>query len=173
MGILELWPSAIDLLLTTSPKPWGVYAGLFATAFVKFAIALIAGVANSSLNFWEILLFVGGGASASVVVYTYFGRSINFWIKRTFRRKKPTSFARRRRMYKIWKKYGLFGVAMLCPVLSPMISVGVAVSFQESPRRIILYNIGAILFWTILFAILREGILDLLPDVVQPEVSAE
>lgn len=169
MGILELWPSAIDLLLTTSPKPWGIYAGLFATAFIKFTIALVAGVANKSLNFFEILLAVGGGASVSVVVYTFFGQGINFWIKRVFKRRKPTSFKRRRRVYTIWKKYGLFGVAMLSPILSPMISVAVAVSFQEPPRRIILFNIGSILFWTILFALAREGILDLLPEMVQPE----
>ena len=168
MNELDTWLPAADLLLNIPPEKWGVYAGLFATSFVKFTIALIAAVANKSLNFWEILLSAGGGALFSVVVYTYFGRGINFWIKRAFKRKKPSSFSRRRRIYKLWKKYGILGVSLLCPILSPMISVGVAVSFQEPPRRIMLYNGAAILFWTILFAVLREGVLEMLPEAAQP-----
>ena len=64
-----------------SPERWGVYAGLFFLSFVKFAIAALAAMADKSLNFVEIMATVGGGAIVSVVVYTFFGRQINKWIK--------------------------------------------------------------------------------------------
>lgn len=158
---LSLW----DGWTALSPDRWGVYLGLFVTAFFKFAIAAIAAMSNSTLNFFEIAASVGSGALLSVVVYTYFGQQINKWVKRFYKKGKPTSFARKRRMYNFWKKYGLVGAAALAPFLSPMISVGIAVSFQESPRRIITYTSISIIVWTILFGLLREGILDILARV--------
>jgi hypothetical protein len=53
------------------------------------------------------------------------------------------------------------GVALLSPLISPMISIGVAYSFQEKPRRILLYVGGCIVFWSVIFASFREVILSL------------
>lgn len=154
---LSLW----DGLTAISSERLLVYLGLFGLAFVKFAVAALAAMANQSLNFIEIFATVGGGALISVVVYTFFGQQLNRIVKRNFKRNKPVSFARRRKMYKFWKKYGIVGAAALAPFLSPMISVGIAVSFQENPKRIIGYTSISIILWTIIFGLMREGILDL------------
>lgn len=147
------------LMLTTRELPWGVYFGLFMASFVKFGIAAVAAMGNQSLNFLEILLTIGGGALLSVPFYTYFGSALRAWLQRIIPRRKSVSFARRRRIYKIWKRYGLTGVAFLSPIISPMIAVGVAVSFQETPRRIIAYVGTAVTTWAFIFAFLRRWVL--------------
>ncbi|MEM6806848.1 MAG: hypothetical protein AAF696_35935, partial [Bacteroidota bacterium] len=108
-------------------------AALFGLSFVKFAIAALGAITQDHLNFFDILISVGGGALISVVVYTYFGGAIRAWIKKTFKRNKSVSFKKRRRTYMFWKRYGLLGTAALAPILSPMLSVAVAVAFKEKP----------------------------------------
>ncbi|MCI4671214.1 MAG: hypothetical protein MRZ79_23950 [Bacteroidia bacterium] len=142
---------------------WGWYVLLFSISFVKFFIAAAMALAEPSLNFWEFFLSVGGGALVSVVVYTYFGDQIRRRIVKLFNKKKQEKQARDpdnpKGVYKVWHRYGLIGVSMLAPFLSPMICVGVAVSFKEDPRRIIFYNGLSIIIWTIIFALLRDQLL--------------
>ena len=141
---------------------WGVQVSLFLLAFVKFFIAAVVAMPNPDLTFWDILIFVGGGAIISVVFYTYFGKAIDGWIRKTFRRNKSISFAKKRRRYLFWKKYGVVGTAFMAPFISPMASVGIAVSFRESPRRIIFFTSLSILFWTLIFAGFRVGVLQVI-----------
>ncbi|MEL6252420.1 MAG: hypothetical protein AAFR87_10460 [Bacteroidota bacterium] len=142
--------------------------GLFGAAFVKFALAALAAIPQTDLTFWDILVSVGGGALLSVVVYTYFGGVIRAWIQKLFKRSKPVSFKRRRRTIRFWKRYGLLGTAALAPILSPMISVAIAVAFKENPRRIIIHVGISIIIWTIIFAFFREGVLQIV-DTFQSE----
>ena len=127
-----------------------------------YALAAIAAMGNPNLNFGEIILTIGGGALASVPFYTFFGGQIRDLIRKIFPRRKPMSFKRRRQIYLIWKKYGITGVSFLSPLISPMLAVAIAVAFQEKPRKIILYVGTAVLSWTLVFALLRETVLDLL-----------
>lgn len=163
------WTPNLLLNSLSQDLPWGMYVGLFFASFVKFGIAAAAAMANKSLNFVEILLTIGGGALVSVPFYTFFGDAIRRWFKKIFPKRKPASFAKRRRIYTIWKRYGLTGVAFLSPVISPMIAVGIAVAFQESPRRIITYVGTAVATWSFIFAFLRKWVLMAL-DFVQYQV---
>lgn len=161
------WPSVVPvlfapLLLSATAGQWGMYVGLFATAFVKFGLAALAAMGNTKLNFLEILLVVGGGGTLSVPFYTFFGAKLRALLHRYFKRRKPVSFARRRRIYRIWHRYGIWGAAALSPIISPMIAVGIAVSFQEHPRRIITIIGGGVLLWSLVFAFLRHWVLMLL-----------
>ena len=151
----------IDLLLNTGIADWGPKVTLFLLAFVKFFVAAIVAMPMTELSFWDICIYVGGGALISVVFYTYFGRAINYWIRKNVKRKKSTSFARRRKMYNFWKKYGLVGAAAMAPFISPMASVGIAVAFQERPKRIILYTGLSIIGWTLIFGFFREGVMEI------------
>jgi len=152
----------LSTLLLAASGQWGMYVGLFFAAFVKFGLAAVAAMGNNKLNFLEIMLVVGGGGVLSVPFYTFFGDQLRRLIQRYLKRRRPTSFARRRRIYEIWHRYGIWGVAVLSPIISPMIAVGVAVSFQETPRRIISIIGGAVLGWSLIFACLREWVLLLL-----------
>jgi len=164
--IAEIFPFSHTFLMEADLGGNGVLVSLFLLSFVKFAIAAFAAMPNPNLDFWDIMLSVGGGALSSVVFYTYFGKALNNWIRKLLKRKQPVSFKRRRQTYKIWKKYGLFGIAFLAPVLSPMITVGIAVSFQETPKRILLFVGASIVFWTLIFAFFREGVLHIIGPLV-------
>ncbi len=144
---------------------WGWYVFLFFTSFVKFALAAITALAEPDINILEFFLTVGGGALVSVVFYTYFGEQFRRWfVKNVVRREAQEEIQngqkKNNKITKIWDRYGLPGVAMLAPFLSPMVCVGVAVSFREDPRRIIFFNGMSIILWTIIFALLREQVLD-------------
>lgn len=164
------WPETApalltSLLLSATAGKWGMYFGLFVASFFKFSLAAVAAMGNTKLNFLEILLVIGGGGLLSVPFYTFFGAHLSKWLRRYFKRRKPVSFTRRRRIYYIWHRYGIWGVAFLSPLISPMIAVGIAVSFQEHPRRIISIVGGMVLCWALVFAGLRHWVLMLLDMV--------
>ncbi|MEZ4828412.1 MAG: hypothetical protein R3C61_19290 [Bacteroidia bacterium] len=139
-----------------------MYISVFLVASVKFAVAALIAMGNPRFDFWEIILTAGGGAIAGSVIFVYFGTQIKRWVKNNFKRSTPTSFARRRQIYKIWKRYGLPGVAFLAPIISPMISIGIAVSFGEKPRKILAAMTISILGWSTVMATFKEVILALI-----------
>jgi hypothetical protein len=64
---------------------------------------------------------------------------------------------RNRRLVSIFRKYGLFGIAFLTPVLlSIPIGTIVANSFEPKKRKIFLFMFISILFWSILMVSLFE-----------------
>jgi hypothetical protein len=64
---------------------------------------------------------------------------------------------RNRRLVTIFRKYGLFGIAFLTPViLSIPIGTIVANSFEPNKRKIFLFMFISILFWSILMVSLFE-----------------
>ncbi|MDX2283021.1 MAG: hypothetical protein NW241_02620 [Bacteroidia bacterium] len=154
------------VLLSSVDGGWteeiGAYVSVALISSVKFLIAVIVALGNQDFGFWDIIISAGGGAILGSVVYTYFGTEIRKWVQRTFRRSKPMSITRRRFIVKVWRRWGLFGVAFLAPIISPMASIGIAVSFQEPPRRILLYMTVSILAWSVLLAAFREGVIAML-----------
>jgi len=71
--------------------------------------------------------------------------------------KNPRLFTKKnRRKVKIWRQYGLKGVAFLTPIIfSPIGGTMVANSFGESKKKIILYMFVSSVFWafTLTFAV--------------------
>jgi len=64
---------------------------------------------------------------------------------------------RNRRLVTIFRKYGLFGIAFLTPViLSIPIGTIVANSFEPNKRKIFLFMFISILFWSTLMVSLFE-----------------
>ncbi|MEP7264701.1 MAG: hypothetical protein ABI772_09385 [Bacteroidota bacterium] len=62
-----------------------------------------------------------------------------------------------RRIVKVWRKYGLFGIALLTPViLSIPIGTIVANSFVSNRKKIIIYMFFSVLFWSITMTTLFE-----------------
>ena len=127
---------------------------------VKFTLGMGVALAKN-YGFWEIVLVAGGGAWLGSVIITYFGNQIRKWLEKQFN-SKPKSFAYRRKIYKFWKRYGLAGVALVAPIISPPVSIGIAISFHEKPAKIILYMTLSIAFWTFLLASMKETAADLL-----------
>ena len=148
------------LLLEATTRKLISYVTVALLSSVKFTVGVGVALAKN-YGFWEIIIFAGGGAWLGSVIITYFGNQIRKWLERQFN-SKPKSFAYRRRIYKLWKRYGLTGVAFLAPILSPPVSIGIAVSFHEKPTKIILYMTISLLFWVLLFASMKETAAEIL-----------
>jgi hypothetical protein len=52
-------------------------------------------------------------------------------------------------------------VAALIPLLSPQISIGLAISLGEKPQRIFFYMALSVIIWTLLSSELRDAVLAL------------
>lgn len=62
-----------------------------------------------------------------------------------------------RKFVKIWRKYGLFGVAFLTPVvISIPIGTFIANAFEDNKKKIFLYMFLSILFWSLFLTSIFE-----------------
>lgn len=136
------------------------YFSLFGLAAIKFLVGLITAV-FAGYSFWEIVGVIGGGAWISSWFYTYFGVILNNGFRKIWKRKKTMKFSRRRKIVGLWKKFGLAGISFLSVFLSPMFAIGVAISFQERPLKIMLYMTISIIFWSVLFGLASDYIQEL------------
>lgn len=126
-----------------------VYLITFLTSSVKFIFGPAGGFLMG-LHFWEMFLLTTAGMMSSVTVVTFFG----LWLRERWRRivwqkRPPRRFSRRtRRTVRIWRQYGIWGVALLTPVIfSPVVGAMIAVSFGERKERILLNMAWSAVLW--------------------------
>lgn len=118
-------------------------------SMIKFAGGPLAGTAFG-LTPLETILFTIVGMMLSVVIVTYFGQ----WLKKIFASKmktpKPVFTKKNRNTVRFWKKYGIWGVAALTPILfTPIGGTAIVVSFGEPAKRILVYMLIAAVFWAV------------------------
>jgi hypothetical protein len=88
---------------------------------------------------------------------TYSGLEINYTTPGEVESQKKLFTPRNRKFVRVWRKYGLFGVALLTPVLfSIPIGTIVANAFEDNKRKIFVYMFFSILFWSLLFTTIFE-----------------
>ncbi|MCS6980483.1 MAG: hypothetical protein NZM15_10355 [Flavobacteriales bacterium] len=138
---------------------------------VKFAIAYPTAILTFGFSLPEAVLFGLTGGGLGVVAFTYAGALIiNFAerIQKSFRpapspRKKKVFSKNRRRIVRVKQKFGLWGIALLSPVLiSIPIGCLVAVRFFRHRGRIVKTMMTAVLLWSILMAAFRDAFLALI-----------
>jgi uncharacterized membrane protein len=139
---------------------------VFGLSMLKFLAGPILGI-NSGLSFLETIIFTILGMMASVFLFTnILGDKFHTWILKTFN-KNPKLFTKKnRRKVRIWRAYGLKGVAFLTPVIfSPIGGAIVANSFGESRKKIYLYMFLSSVFWSVTYSLalllLRENYISL------------
>lgn len=164
-GWITYFASTIKLSLyilstSLSLKQIGGYVSIALVGTVKFWLSVLIAL-GADYSMLEVFLSGSLGAFLGVWVFTFFGTQIRKWIVKRLPKRKPMSFARRRKIYTFWKKFGLWGVAFLGPFISPPVAVGIAVSFREKPSKIIFSMTVSIVFWTLLFTVFRDTLLDL------------
>ena len=121
---------------------------VIALSMVKFFFAPFLGskLGLHYLNtFWACVL----GMNLSVLLFSFFGDKIKFFILATFYRNKKKKFtASNRRLVTIWNKYGMVGIALLTPpLLTPPIGTLVASGFGEPRKTIVLYMLVSSVIW--------------------------
>lgn len=131
----------------------------------KILPAVIAAV-TFQLNFFEIFISIFVGGTISNFIFSFGGSRIRAWLKKRRKRlRKPRKLKvrRTRRIIRIWKKYGLAGIAVLTPpLLSPPVGNLIAVTFRENPRKIMVYQTISLFIWAIIFGIFGKQISDLI-----------
>ncbi len=82
--------------------------------------------------------------------------------------KKKVFTSRSRKFVRLWKKYGLFGVSFLTPVvISIPLGTIILNAFEDNKQKIFLYMFFSILFW----AVLLTSIFEILHVVNIPELK--
>ena len=118
-------------------------------SMVKFILGPIGGHV-AKLHFVTTVIVTVLGMMIMVVLFTYFGDWIKSKIPYFRKRKKFTS--RNRRFVRIWKKFGLVGVAFLTPLfLTPIGGTLLAVSSGSPREKIILYMLISAVGWALIF----------------------
>ncbi len=142
-------------------------AGLASLKMVP-AVALAG---SENLSAAETFFSLVAGGITGVSVFTYFGKKIrdaiqNFRNKRTKKKVLTKNKIRRMRLIiKIWRRFGILGVAFLTPpFFSPPIGPAIAIAFGERPKRIIIFLSISVILWSFGFAILEETLLNLFHD---------
>jgi uncharacterized membrane protein len=106
------------------------------------------------LGWLETALFSAIGMMLTVLAITYFGD----WFRRIWQARFPGKrklfSATTRRNVRLWRKYGIYGIAFLTPLLlTPIGGTILAVSFGEKKHRIIFWMTLSALLWGLILTL--------------------
>lgn len=88
----------------------------------------------------------------SVTLFTYLGTYLRKKVISRFLKRKKVFSNQSRRFVKIWKKYGIMGVAFLTPLLLTPIGGTVVLTSFGSPKNLILLTmLASAIFWSFVF----------------------
>ena len=128
------------------------YLVVFAMSMFKFIFGCVGGAVRG-FSYLETVLITVLGMMTSVIIFTYFGLAIRNWFFIAFKRKRKVFTKRNRRLVKIWRKYGIIGVAFMTPLFfSPVGGTLIAVSFGEKKERIFFHMLWSAILWAGVFA---------------------
>lgn len=120
----------------------------------KFILGPLGGYAARLHPIITVLVTVGG-MMTSVVVFTYFGEWLRVKLQHGPLKKRKRFSPRSRKFVKIWKKYGLTGVAVLTPlILTPIGGTILAVSSGSPKEKILLFMLISASAWAIVFTVI-------------------
>jgi hypothetical protein len=127
----------------------GKYLTVYLISMLKFIGGPSLGAAVG-LSFLETVAATVLGMMTTVVIISFFGRGLRTWLNNTFNRDQKVFSRRNRRFVTFWKKYGLFGVSFLTPVLfSPILGTLLVNAFGGSRSKILGYMLVSAIFWSL------------------------
>lgn len=126
----------------------GKYLAVYLGSMVKFIAGPLTGLATG-LSYWESVVFTVLGMMTTVLVLTLVGPGLRNWLKNRFGSNKRRLFTRRSRIFvRIWKRWGIFGVSFLTPLLlTPIGGALLANAFCGDRRKILLSMLVSAVFW--------------------------
>lgn len=115
---------------------------------LKFIAGPTLGYAGGFSMLGTIVITISGMMS-SVFLFTFLGKLLREKVLVRFFRNRKRFTKRNRRFITIWRKYGLWGVAFLTPViLTPIGGTIVLTSFGSSKREILISMFLSAAFWS-------------------------
>ncbi|MEO6685686.1 MAG: hypothetical protein ABIN24_06965 [Dyadobacter sp.] len=123
------------------------YISVALASTLKFFGGPITGVILN-LTWIETAVCSIAGMMFSVLVVTYVGKGIQALLKK-HRKAEPKRFSKTNRMaVRIWKKFGIIGIALLTPPLfTPIFGTALAVAFRVPRTSIFLYMTLSAIGW--------------------------
>lgn len=133
---------------------FGKLVSIIIASTIKFIGGPLTGAALG-MPWVQTALGTALGMMLSVVVVTFAGNAIQAVIDR-YRSQKPRRFTKRtRRAVRIWKRFGMAGIAFLTPlILTPIGGTAIAVSFRVGRLRLLSYMLVSAAFWAVLQTLL-------------------
>lgn len=135
------------------------FAGIYFLCLFKFIAGPLLGAA-AGYGLLEIVIVTVSGMMTSVILFTFLGE----WFKTNWTiiiKKKQKRFSKRtRNTIKIWKKFGIWGIAFLTPlILTPIGGTVVLTSFGIAKRKILFTMLVSAFFWAFVFGLSIEELL--------------
>ena len=129
---------------------------VYFSCMLKFIFGPLGGYA-AGLNLVTTILTTVGGMMTVVFLFTFFGEWMGEKVfkGKLFKRFKPKKVTKERaqKLEKIWRRYGLVGVALLTPIiLTPLGGTLLAVSSGSPKDKIIFYMFVSASFWSVAFS---------------------
>jgi membrane protein DedA with SNARE-associated domain len=119
---------------------------------LKFVFGPLGGYAAGFSLITTILVTVAGMMTV-VLLFTFFGNWIREKLIYRIIKKRSKFSQSNRKFVRIWKKYGLIGVAALTPLLlTPIGGTLLAVSSGSPKEKIIFYMFISAAIWAIIFS---------------------
>jgi len=114
-----------------------------------FAGPLLGKVYN--LPWWQTAICTFLGMMLSVILFSTVARAFfHKYMKGLFNRNERRITPNKRRMVRVWNKFGISGIAFLTPILlTPIGGSIVALSFGEHPAKIIRYMAVSAALWAV------------------------
>jgi len=123
---------------------------VYLSSMAKFFFGPLAGYA-AGLPIVITMIFTVAGMMTTIFLFVYLGEWVKSMFPHWFEKKEEKLEAPQSRMTRIWKKYGLAGIAFLTPVLLSPIGGGIFAAASGSPKgKIILYMFISALFWVVI-----------------------
>ncbi|WP_229960356.1 hypothetical protein [Pontibacter silvestris] len=125
------------------------YVSVYLISTVKFFGGPLTGI-SLGLSYVETVLFTIAGMMTSVVTFSFIGKKASVWLsKRRKEKKKPMFSKRSRGIVKVWKSFGVTGIAFLTPLLfTPIVGTIVAALFGASKKRIFVHMLWSATLWS-------------------------
>ena len=129
---------------------------VYFSCMLKFIFGPLGGYA-AGLNLVTTILTTVAGMMTVVFLFTFFGEWMGEKVfkGKFFKRFKPRKVTKERaqKLEKIWRRYGLVGVALLTPIiLTPLGGTLLAVSSGSPKDKIIFYMFVSASFWSVAFS---------------------
>ncbi len=126
------------------------YLSVLSGTMIKFIFGPTIGFA-SGLSYWETVFCTVLGMMLAVCAVSFLGLPFRNFLLLRFAKNTKRFSPRKRMVVRIWKKYGIIGIAFLTPlILTPIGGSIIAVSFGEKTPKIISYMLISAIFWAII-----------------------
>ncbi len=125
------------------------YLTVIGWTMVKFVFGPVLS-AVFDIPFVPAVLLTITGMMLAVSIFTFAGTQIRIWWQGRFGKNKKLFTKRKRNMVKTWRKFGIWGVAALTPILfTPIGGTMIAVSFGEKKPKILLAMLVSATAWSL------------------------